>query len=329
MIDCAVVIPVYNAAAFVACAVASAMAQPQTAELILVEDGSRDDSLAVCRRLAQSDPRIHLCTHADGRNHGPAASRNLGIRRATRPWIAFLDADDYFLPQRFETSALRVGRDTTLDGIYEAVGTHFETTEARRRWIASGAPQLTTMAAGVPPEALFESMAPLGSGGGIHLDGCVVKRSALQRARLFDPDLYLHQDTALLIRLAVVGRLDAGRLDGPVAMRRVHGANRITAPRSPRRRFGERMRMWRGLRRWARPRLTATRYDRLLGCYLTEAVTIGRAIYPTWPAGPAKARALMRLAAQTPTMTLERRFWRKLAAVLIYPGPAPDAAVCR
>lgn len=77
MMKVSVVIPVYNAAPFVRDAVESALAQPETGEVILVEDGSLDDSLTVCRALAAENDRVKLYRHPNGENCGAGASRFL------------------------------------------------------------------------------------------------------------------------------------------------------------------------------------------------------------------------------------------------------------
>ena len=69
-----VIIPVYNAAAYVAQAVDSALEQPETGEVILVEDGSQDASLEVCRMLAEENLQVRLYQHPNGGNRvaGPS-----------------------------------------------------------------------------------------------------------------------------------------------------------------------------------------------------------------------------------------------------------------
>lgn len=72
-------------------------------ELLLVDDGSRDDSAAIAREQAALDPeRIRYCTHPGAANLGMSASRNLGLATARAPLIAFLDSDDVYLPRRLE-----------------------------------------------------------------------------------------------------------------------------------------------------------------------------------------------------------------------------------
>src|ERR1035437_7890425 len=96
-----VVIPVYNAAKFVRQAVESALLQPELAEIILVEDASTDDSLKECQKIAADHPIVHLYRHGGGKSCGAGATRNLAIRKSSCEYIAFLDADDYYLPSRF------------------------------------------------------------------------------------------------------------------------------------------------------------------------------------------------------------------------------------
>lgn len=70
-------------------------------ELILVDDGSTDASRTIAREAARGQPgRLHYVEHPGHRNLGMSASRNLGIREARGDYIAFLDCDDVYLPQR-------------------------------------------------------------------------------------------------------------------------------------------------------------------------------------------------------------------------------------
>lgn len=70
-------------------------------ELILVDDGSTDDSTDVAKGYAAAEPgRIRYLDHPDHGNRGMSASRNLGIAAARGRYLAFLDADDTWLPER-------------------------------------------------------------------------------------------------------------------------------------------------------------------------------------------------------------------------------------
>lgn len=89
-----VIIPAYNHEKFIARSIDSVLAQDfGDFELIVVDDGSRDATAEKVK--AYDDPRIILIEQA---NAGEAGARNAGIARATRPWLAFLDGDDYWFP---------------------------------------------------------------------------------------------------------------------------------------------------------------------------------------------------------------------------------------
>lgn len=95
----AVIIPTFNAQAFMIRAIESAQAQTRPAsEIIIVDDCSTDDTRAILDGISADDPRIRI-VHMP-RNGGPSAARNAGIKLATSRWIAILDADDAFAPQR-------------------------------------------------------------------------------------------------------------------------------------------------------------------------------------------------------------------------------------
>jgi glycosyltransferase involved in cell wall biosynthesis len=88
-----VVVPAYNAAAFLAEALASVRAQTRpAAEVIVVDNGSTDASQAIAQKAGARVLRLE--------RPGVSAARNAGIRAATQPWIAFLDADDLWEPDK-------------------------------------------------------------------------------------------------------------------------------------------------------------------------------------------------------------------------------------
>jgi glycosyltransferase involved in cell wall biosynthesis len=91
-----VIVPLYGVEKFVAAAVQSVLAQTyDNFELILVDDGSPDRSVEICRRF--KDPRIKILQQE---NQGPAIARNLGIRHAKGDYVALLDGDDLWLPNK-------------------------------------------------------------------------------------------------------------------------------------------------------------------------------------------------------------------------------------
>lgn len=111
------VIPAYHAAAHVGEAVASLLAQTRPLhEIIVVDDGSTDDTAAVAERAG-----ARVIRQANG---GPAAARNTGIRAATTPWIALLDADDVARPDRLarQVALLEDERVAVVFGAHHVVG---------------------------------------------------------------------------------------------------------------------------------------------------------------------------------------------------------------
>lgn len=99
-----IVVPFLDAESFLDQAVQSVLAQTYTNwELLLVDDGSTDNSGEIARGHQRKDPdRITYLEHPGHRNIGRAGSRNLGVEHSSGDLIAFLDADDVFLPFKLE-----------------------------------------------------------------------------------------------------------------------------------------------------------------------------------------------------------------------------------
>jgi glycosyltransferase involved in cell wall biosynthesis len=99
-----VIVPVWNAERFLEETIESVRSQTYSHwEVLLVDDGSTDGSAAICKRYAGMEPvRIRLLQHPGGVNRGRCPTRNLGISEARGELIAFLDADDVYLPKKLE-----------------------------------------------------------------------------------------------------------------------------------------------------------------------------------------------------------------------------------
>ena len=222
-----VIIPVYNAAAFLEKAVLSACEQKEVEEVILIEDGSLDGSLGKALYLEKTHQKIRLYQHSDQKNHGPGASRNLGIKKAIFPFIAFLDADDFYLPNRFlkTREVFQINQD--CEGVYEAIGVHFYNEKSEKRYKQLSPYNLTTVRKkGLPPEVLpFYIIGK--SGHQISLDGLTIRKKTIDRIGGFDIDLKQVQDTDFIWKLCLNAPLYPGKLDEAVTMRGVHGDNSI------------------------------------------------------------------------------------------------------
>lgn len=217
-----VVVPVYNAEPFVEQAVLSAVRLPVRTEVLLVEDGSTDGSLAACRRLVDEHEPVRLLRHADGANHGASASRNAAVRAATGDYVAFLDADDYYLPNRFDVDVAILEADAGLDGVYGAVRMQYEPGAPP---MPPGIDELVTVDEGIAPEDLFEALVR-GGRGWFRTEGITVRRQVFERTGLFDERLPIAQDWAMWTRMAAVCRLAPGSIVEPIAVYRRHPGNR-------------------------------------------------------------------------------------------------------
>lgn len=126
-----IIVPIYNAEKYLSDCIQSIQKQTyQNIEIILVNDGSTDSSLEICRKYQKGDSRIQVI---DKDNSGVSHTRNIGIERAAGDYIAFIDADDWvkenYLEQLFK--ALKANSDKKAAAvycgyIYDYNGSHME-----------------------------------------------------------------------------------------------------------------------------------------------------------------------------------------------------------
>ena len=99
-----VIIPVYNAEKYVEDAVKSVLSQTyENIEILIIDDGSPDKSIEICERF--KNPKVKIIRQ---KNRGLAGARNTGIRHAQGDYLAFLDADDMWLPEKLEKHILHL-----------------------------------------------------------------------------------------------------------------------------------------------------------------------------------------------------------------------------
>lgn len=242
-----VITPVYNAAAYLEKAVRSALL-PEVGEIILIEDGSKDNSLQICEKLATEFKKVRLLQHPDKGNHGAAASRNLGIQLVKFSYVAFLDADDYFLPHRFKKDKEIFEANPIADGVYNALGFHYYSKSGAASFDKIGINNLTTVQQPVGPEKLIFTLLDVGKVKGYFSgDALTVKKTLLDKTGLFVENLRIGEDTHLWLRMAMIGNLYSGVLTEPVAIRGVHDANTITNTGD---KLGYKVEMYKSLLNW-------------------------------------------------------------------------------
>lgn len=231
-LNISVVVPVYNASLFLRKAVESALQFDEVKEIILAEDLSTDNSLAICRQLAIEHTRIKLYQHPDKGNHGAGATRNLGIDNASSEFIAFLDADDYYLPNRFDAEK-EIFRDSKIEGVFGALGIEYLSEKGRIEFQNKFKDTtLTTVNFPAEGEEVFKGLIGVSErvfGSFFHLNTLTIKKSSLMKNEIrFNKNLRVHQDSDLIIKLAYHCYLKSGIIDAAVAIRGVHDDNRIT-----------------------------------------------------------------------------------------------------
>lgn len=120
------IIPIYNAEMYLKRCLDSVVAQTYPAlEILLVNDGSRDHSLAICEEYEKKDDRIHII---DKENTGVSDSRNVAIAAATGTYLQFMDSDDWLTPdatERLVTLAEMTRADLVIGDFYRVDGDHY------------------------------------------------------------------------------------------------------------------------------------------------------------------------------------------------------------
>jgi glycosyltransferase involved in cell wall biosynthesis len=209
-----VIMPAYNSARFLAESVRSVQAQTFGGwELIVVDDGSTDDTAAVARQLAGADPRLRYLRRENG---GQAAARNTGLRAARGDLVAFLDSDDLWLPGKLEAQ-LAVLEEAGADLVYCDGYVFFE----------DGSPERGDFFAVVPGKTDAPTMLRLlYAYNRIATLSVLVRREALERVGPFDESRRIQncEDYDLWLRMARAGCTFYGMRDKLMRYRR-HAAS--------------------------------------------------------------------------------------------------------
>lgn len=309
-----IIIPVYNAAKFVGEAVDSAIIQPEVLEVLLIEDGSPDNGLEVCQQLAENYPQVKLYQHPDGANLGPSASRNLGILNARGKYIAFLDADDYYLPNRFSTAVKILEEQPELDGVYEPVLATYEDQSAKDLFDQSSLAEFRMILHPPLPENLYQAFMLGEAANGFHLDGFTSRSALYPRTNIyFDTGMPISQDTLLIYQLSAKANLVAGERQNPVAMRRVHQSNRITHHLSDKRKAAySRAKVLEKLLTWGKKNLTFEQFMLVVLRYIYALMVIQRTIQFSWRDFPFVWRKIIGTLVSNLPIFLSPKFWKIL-----------------
>jgi glycosyltransferase involved in cell wall biosynthesis len=203
-----VIIPTYNVARYVSCAVESALAQSyRPLEVIVVDDGSTDGTAEALKPFGRQIRNVYQP------NQGPAVARNRGIREATGPWLAFLDADDRWLPHKLAVQADCLAANPNVGLVHsnlffwdEATGQRWQ--PDRERHLFAG-----------------HCYAQFFRRNGVNLSSVLLRRDCLDKAGVFDPriDKPSTEDYDLWIRIA--RHFELAYLREPLLLYRLHPAS--------------------------------------------------------------------------------------------------------
>ncbi len=207
-----VVIPAYNHGRYIREAISSALSQgPCVLEVIVVDDGSRDDTADVARSVAATDSRVRVLSKT---NSGPSPTRNLGWRSAKGRWIYFLDADDALaenaLPDLLEAASAHAGLVIPY-GFQEIYSQVLTGTPAATASMARKSGSLLKEIAGCYPGTIWTSLVPREC---VEAIGGFTESDGVWRGEDFD------------YALKLAFRYPFLWVDRPVVKTRMHGSNR-------------------------------------------------------------------------------------------------------
>jgi glycosyltransferase involved in cell wall biosynthesis len=197
-----VVIIFYNSKPFLEEAVESVLAQTYTEwELLLVDDGSTDSSSTIARSFEQRCPeRIRYLEHAGHQNRGMSASRNYGISMARGRYIALLDSDDIWLPEKLE-------REVPLLENHPEVGMVYGPSQYWSAWTGQAGQDFIDSVCVAPgtvvsPPEMFKLCYPLGAGSPPCPSALLFRRLLAEQVGGFEEEFVgLYEDQAFLAKV--------------------------------------------------------------------------------------------------------------------------------
>ncbi|MBE9212352.1 glycosyltransferase family 2 protein [Plectonema cf. radiosum LEGE 06105] len=182
-----VVMPAYNAAPYLAQTIESVLSQTFTDfELLIIDDGSTDNTAVIAEDYQQKDKRVKLLIQS---NRGVSATRNQGIASSNSPYIAFIDADDKWFPDKLALHYQHLEKNPHLGVSYAKV--EFLTPDGKHtRKIAQG--RLTKLQ---PQHFLYENPT-------MTVSNLVIRRQVFEEIGCFDCNMNYSEDLDFLFRIA-------------------------------------------------------------------------------------------------------------------------------
>lgn len=186
------IIPVHNRPELLREAVASVLAQTyRPIEIVIVNDGSEDDTGAICDQLAAEHASLIAVIHQ--RNSGPAAARQAGLEQSTGVFIQYLDSDDLLLPDKFTRQVAGLNEQAHCDVSYGMT---------RRYRIGQPIVDVPNLKTGEHIETLFPSML---QSRWWSTSTPLYRRRICERAGPWNPQLHNEEDWEYDCRVAALG----------------------------------------------------------------------------------------------------------------------------
>ena len=205
-----VIIPVYNASIFLDKSIQSALIQQQTGEVLLIDDRSSDDSLEICKRWEMKDSRVKVFVNEGVK--GAGAARNVGLRHATCEYIAFMDADDYYLEGRFDNTEKFFLENLEIHAVGEGVLVIDQNKLFNEKIVYSKSKEIIDL-------KYFLIKSP------IHLNGLTIRISSLKSVKYFNETLIQAQDSEFIIDLIYKSKVLSGYNNEVVSTYIIHDSN--------------------------------------------------------------------------------------------------------
>jgi glycosyltransferase involved in cell wall biosynthesis len=215
-----VIIPVYNAASFLDKSIQSALDQKQTGEVLLIDDRSTDDSLEFCKKWEGIHSRVKVFVNEGIK--GAGAARNIGLHHATCEYIAFLDADDYYLEGRFDEDEFLFEKNQDLSATANKVVIK---TPERKVQFGLNAVFKHNESIAFQKSNSEVNIYDFFKGSALHLNGLTYKRSLNLR---FDENLKQAQDIDFIARLLLTSTIMSTSVDKTKAIYNIHQSNTIS-----------------------------------------------------------------------------------------------------
>lgn len=267
--------PVYNRERQVAESVRSVLSQTfRDLELIVVDDGSGDATPQILAELAETDPRMRILSQPNSGR--PAIARNRGLREATGEFVAFLDSDDSYQPERLQRCVDVFSTDDDLGVVFHDILVANDgraPPRYRNLWSAGfpekRGPSVRRRSADVfyLGEDYYVFMSLFFAA--MHTDSVLIRRSVdVEEGLWFREDYITNEDTDLWLRLAAVTRV--AYIDQPLSVYRLH-ANNISADRNRQLQDAIQLHRWNLTHRAARfDAKTTSKYRRRIARYHEE-----------------------------------------------------------